>query len=164
VEEVAWLDATNYCAQLTVRERMAGRLPVAWTYRLPTEAEWEYAYRAGSTTRYYFGADPSLLGSYAWYSANGSSTTHTVGGREPNAWGLYDMSGNVWEWCQDWWGGLPGGNVTDPQGPSSGSYRVLHGGSFHYDASLCAASSRHNAPPSYRSHDYGFRVVLAPVQ
>ena len=130
VESVSWNDATNYCAQLTARERLAGRLPVGWTYRLPTEAEWEYASRAGSTNRFSYGDDPGYtqLANYAWYGANSGGTTHAVGGKLPNRWGLYDMSGNLWEWCSDWFGNYPGGSVSDPQGSSSVSYRVLRGG------------------------------------
>ena len=119
VENVSWYDATNYCAKLNARELAAGRLPGGWVYRLPTEAEWEYACRAGTTNQFYYGDDPSYirLSSYAWYTANSGNVTHVVGMKGPNRWGLYDMMGNVYEWCSDWIGSLPGGNVTDPQGP-----------------------------------------------
>ena len=166
VEQVTWFEATNYCGVLTARERAAGRISANWTYRLPTEAEWEYACRAGTTTTYCFGEDPlgNRLGFYAWYNVNAGGQTQVVGSRAPNRWGLYDMHGNVWEWCQDWYGGLSGGNVTDPQGPSSGSYRVLRGGSWYNDASYCASAYRNGDSPSNRSNNRGFRVVLAPVQ
>lgn len=166
VETVNWSDATNYCARLNTREQAAGRLPVGWKYRLPTEAEWEYACRAGTTTQFYYGDDAgyTLLRVYAWYSVNSASTTHVVGQKAPNRWGLYDMHGNVWEWCQDWYGGLLGGSVTDPQGPVSGSSRVVRGGSWDYGAGYCTSSYRYNDYPSYRPYACGFRVVLAPVQ
>ena len=167
VERVSWQDATNYCARLTARERSAGRLPAGVAYRLPTEAEWEYASRAGSTTRFSYGDDPDYteLHKYAWYEDNSGETTHAVGGKLPNRWGLYDMSGNVWEWCSDWWcDHYTGGNVADPQGPSSGSYRVIRGGSWDYYASNCRSAYRGNGSPSGRGSGIGFRVVLAPGQ
>lgn len=166
VEMVNWSDAVNYCALLNAREQAAGRLPAGWAYRLPTEAEWEYACRAGTTTQFYYGDDPSynLLRVFAWYNGNSGSTTHLVGQKAPNRWGLYDMMGNVFEWCQDWYDSLPVGNVTDPQGPVSGSYRVMRGGSWSSVASNCASANRSSGNPSLRYGYYGFRVVLAPVQ
>ena len=165
VESVSWDDATVYCTNLTDRERAAGRIDTNWTYRLPTEAEWEYACRAGTTTTYCFGEDPSRnrLGFYAWYDVNSGGQTHEVGGRAPNRWGLYDMHGNVWEWCQDWYGDLPGGNVTDPQGPS-GLARINRGGSWENDEGFCRSGLRSYDNPSSRRNSFGFRVVLAPVQ
>jgi formylglycine-generating enzyme required for sulfatase activity len=105
VENVPWDDAKAYCAVLTERERAAGRIANNCIYRLPTEAEWEYACRAWTSTRFSFGDDPSLtsLTDYAWYWENSNEQTHPVGQKLPNSWGLYDMHGNVWEWCQDWW-------------------------------------------------------------
>ena len=166
VEQVNWTEANNYCGQLTARERSAGRLPAGWAYRLPTEAEWEYASRAGSTNRFSYGDDPGYtqLGNHAWYNANSGSASHTVGGKLPNPWGLYDMSGNVWEWCSDWYGTYPGGNVTDPSGSVSGSGRVFRGGGWYGGADYCRSASRDYCDPAYRLGGLGFRVVLAPGQ
>ena len=162
VEEVQWFDASNYCALLTMRERAAGRVPVGYEYRLPTEAEWEYATRAGTTNRFFFGDDPTytLLLDYAWVSTNSNQTAHDVGGKLPNPWGLYDTSGNVWEWCADWYGPYPGGSVTDPTGPSSGTYRVMRGGSWHFPSGDARSADRNFNPPDFASFGIGFRVVL----
>lgn len=166
VEQVNWTEATNYCALLTARERTAGRLPAGWAYRLPTEAEWEYASRAGSTNRFSYGDDPGYtqLGNYAWYTDNSGNATHPVGGKQPNRWGLFDMSGNVWEWCSDWYGAYPGGSVTDPRGAPSGSYRVLRGGGWGTSAYACRSAQRNFYDPAARYYVIGFRVVLAPTQ
>ena len=132
VEEVSWNDVQDFIRKLNQREGGS-------KYRLPTEAEWEYAARAGTTTRFSFGDDEGRLGEYAWYSGNSGRKTHSVGQKTPNAWDLYDMHGNVWEWCQDWYGDYPSGSVTDSIGPSSGSRRVIRGGSWG------------NKPPGLRS-------------
>jgi formylglycine-generating enzyme required for sulfatase activity len=167
VETVYWDDATNYCGRLTQRERKAGRIPSDYAYRLPTEAEWEYACRAGMTTRFSYGDDSGYmeLANYAWYEANSEGTTHPVGQKLPNPWGLYDMHGNVFEWCQDWWAdSLPGGSVIDPQGPASGSPRLVRGGSWHCGARQCRSADR-TTGCSFSWYDgIGFRVVLAPGQ
>ena len=123
---------------------------------LPTEAQWEYACRAGTTTMYYWGE--SMDGDYCWSKDNSSSTTHPVGTKTPNAWGLYDMSGNVWEWCLDWYGSLTNG-MTDPEGSSSGSARVLRGGSWDYGADRCTSSGRSYRNPSSVYYYGGFRLV-----
>ena len=166
VEQVTWHDATNYCGKLTERERLAGRLPAGRAYRLPTEAEWEYAARAGTTNRFSFGNDPGYtqLGNYAWYDGNSGNTTHAVGGKLPNRWGLYDMHGNVWEWCWDWYGAYPGGSVTDPKGPATGSNRVVRGGSWGSLAGFCRSAFRICNYPGSGDFVIGFRVVLAPGQ
>jgi formylglycine-generating enzyme required for sulfatase activity len=139
-------------------------------YRLPTEAEWEYACRGWTSTRFSYGDDPGYtnLTNYAWYSDNSSGTTHPVGQKLPNPWGLHDMHGNVWEWCQDWWSdNLSGGIAVDPQGPVTGLYRVVRGGGWDkwgYGALLCRSASRGlgNSDGSFGRD--GFRVVLAPGQ
>ena len=165
-ESVNWFDARDYCANLTQQERTAGRLPAGWVYRLPTEAEWEYAARAGTTTRFSFGDDAGYtkLGEYAWYSSNSGSATHAVQTKKPNSWGLYDMAGNVWEWCSDWNGSYPGGSVIDPVGPASGSYRVGRGGSWYSDGRHCRSAIRASQTPDFRYNIVGFRAVLAPGQ
>ncbi len=114
VESVSWEDAVEFCKRLSElpEENKAGRV-----YRLPTEAEWEYACRAGSKTAFYFGDDLELIGAYAWHAANSGGRTHPVGEKKPNAWGLHDMHGNVWEYCSDWFDDYPEGAVTDPVGP-----------------------------------------------
>ena len=166
VEQVSWNDATNYCALLTAQELTGGRIPTNCFYRLPTEAEWEYACRAGTTTRFYYGDDLGYtnLINYAWYFGNNSNTTHPVGQKLPNAWGLYDMAGNVFEWCQDWYGPYPGGTATDPQGPGSGSLRVIRGGSWYADANLCRSALRGNDSQTDSNLIQGFRVLLATTQ
>ncbi len=111
-------------------------------YRLPTEAEWEYACRAGTTTAYSFGNDPELLDRYAWYVNSRVSLPQPVGRKLPNAWGLYDMHGNVWEWCQDWYGTYPGGPQVDPIGPSSGTQRSFRGGSYFFGAQFARCAFR----------------------
>ena len=128
-------------------------------YRLPTEAEWEYACRAGTTTAYSFGDDASQLGKYAWYDANSSSTTHTVGGKTPNGWGLFDMHGNVWEWCQDWHARYGNVDVSDPTGPASGSGRGLRGGSFDRLPEDGRSAIRGNVQPGFRYLNNGFRLA-----
>ena len=166
VENVSWEDATNFCAKLTERERQAGRLSAGQVYRLPTEAEWEYACRAGTTDRFSFGDDLELseLGKYGWYNENSGQKTHLVGEKAANPWGLHDMHGNVWEWCQDWKDTYPGGSVTDPQGRALGSNRVMRGGSWNNYGRYCRSANRGISPPGIRYDNNGFRAVLAPGQ
>jgi formylglycine-generating enzyme required for sulfatase activity len=165
VEQVSWVDATNYCALRTVQDRAAGKIPAGCYYRLPTEAEWEYCCRAGTTTRFNYGDDPGYtsLANHAWYSDNSGTTTHSVGLKPANAWGLFDMHGNVWEWCQDWYDAYPGGSVTDPQGPATGEYRVLRGGSWADPGNLARSACRIDDDPNGPFTNYGFRVVLVPT-
>jgi len=167
VESLIWSEVTNYCAMLTQRERAAGRIATNNVYRLPTEAEWEYACRGWTSTRFGYGDDPGYtnLANYAWYGVNSSGTTHPVGQKSPNSWGLCDMHGNVYEWCQDWWSSsLPGGTAVDPQGPVTGWLRVVRGGGWDYLARLCRSAYRLNVYPDSRNFTIGFRVVLAPGQ
>ena len=135
-------------------------------YRLPTEAEWEYAARAGATGDYCFGNDVQQLRWYAWYADNAGGTTHPVGTLQPNAGGLYDMHGNVWEWAQDWYESqeyarrvAAGTAVVDPTGPAAGSNRVLRGGSWFYGAGDCRSASRYDIAPGYRNASIGFRLL-----
>jgi formylglycine-generating enzyme required for sulfatase activity len=163
VEKVSSDDAVEFCRKLSElpAEKKAG-----YVYRLPTEAEWEYACRAGTKTTYSFGDSDSGLGEYAWYDKNSGNTTHPVGGKKPNPWGLYDMHGNVWEWCQDWHGYYPSGSVTDPTGAASGSYRVLRGGSFPVRTSLVRSAYRKLNRPDNLYNSLGFRpartYILSP--
>jgi formylglycine-generating enzyme required for sulfatase activity len=166
VEQVSWDDAVAYCAALTQQERTAGRIAINSVFRLPTEAEWDYGCRAWTSTRFSYGDDPGYtnLTNYAWYDGNSDSTTHPVGQKLPNPWGLYDMHGNVLEWCQDWYGAYPGGSAIDPQGPAAGVSRVIRGGGWSFTARYCRSAVRNfNRPGSGRTL-VGFRVLLAPGQ
>jgi len=160
VENVSWHDAVEFCKKLSdlPEEKKAGRV-----YRLPTEAQWEYACRAGSKTAYSFDDEEGLLPEHGWFDRNSSGRTHTVGLLEPNAWGLYDMHGNVWEWCSDWHEEYPKGAVSDPSGPREGSGRVSRGGGWGLVAAFCRSASRNWYDPSFRDNrDNGFRVALSP--
>ena len=139
VETVSWAEAVEFCGKLSAMpaEKTAGHV-----YRLPTEAEWEYACCSGTTTAYSFGDDASRLGDYGWFRSNSDSGTHPVGEKKPNAWGLYDMHGGVYEWCQDWYGAYPSGSATDPTGATSGSFRVPRGGSWDFIARDCRSADR----------------------
>jgi formylglycine-generating enzyme required for sulfatase activity len=152
VENVSWDDVQEFIRRLHSREG-------GMTYRLPTEAEWEYAARAGTTTRWSFGDNVSQLGRYAWHEGNAGMQTHPVGQRQPNPWGLYDMHGNVWEWVQDWQGNYTSGIAVDPAGPSSGSVRVLRGGSWGGTARNCRSAYRNGGTPGARSVGLGFRLL-----
>lgn len=164
VEQVSWGDATNYCGLLTTRERAAGTIATHCAYRLPTEAEWEYACRALTTTRFSYGDDPSYgeLVHYAWYGDFAGESPHPVGSLRPNPWDLYDVHGNVGEWCQDYYGAYPGGTVIDPRGPQTGSYHVVRGGSWGADGRSCRSAFRNALFPDFGGNVIGFRVVLAP--
>jgi len=156
VESVTWDDCQKFM------EALKGKVP-SQTFRLPTEAEWEYACRAKSKTDYSCGDSPDKLGDYAWYKDNSGDTSHPVGQKKPNAWGLYDMHGNVCEWCQDWHEEYSGKSVSDPTGPATGSLRVLRGGSWPNLASYCRSAIRLShglTPPSARSNRIGLRVVV----
>ncbi len=137
--------------------------------RLPTEAEWEYAYRAGTTTAFHsYPAQPTgfnddtLLGNIAWFNGNAGGQTHAVGGKLANGLGLHDMAGNVWEWCQDWSGPYSSVSVTNPTGPTTGTYRLLRGGVVDYYSIFCRASQRYIGTPDYVYYVNGFRAVRNP--
>ena len=179
VEQVSWLDASNYCARLTQQQQSAARIPTNWVYRLPTESEWEYACRAGSMTAFTFGSaiHGGMANFYDYYEYDASlgdiyvanpavpylARTTSVGSYLANAWGLYDMHGNLSEWCQDWYGAYPAGSVSDPQGSASGTARVIRGGSWSDYGSDCRSALRAVSYPSQKNILIGFRVVLAPV-
>lgn len=165
-ERVNWHDAVSYCGALSVQEAAAGRLPSGYEYRLPTEAEWEYCCRAGTTTEFHVGN--SLSCSHANFYDGGycvaPGQTSVVGSYLPNAWGLRDMHGNVWEWCLDALGGYPSVPVTDPHVPSgSGPTRILRGGNWQFGPTGCLSATRWSTIPSSSGIYFGFRVVCAPV-
>jgi formylglycine-generating enzyme len=172
VERVSWYDAVAYCNKCSIIEGLHPAYTidgtnVSWDrsangYRLPTEAEWEYSAKGGaapglSAVNAVYAGSPNI-DEVGWYSGNSGNRTHPVGLKAPNALGLYDMSGNVWKWCWDWYGSYSSGNQRDPTGPSSGSYRVMRGGSWFNDASYAAVSYRGSIIPC-NSDGYGFRVV-----
>ncbi|MCA9128177.1 MAG: SUMF1/EgtB/PvdO family nonheme iron enzyme [Planctomycetales bacterium] len=156
---VSWEDAIEFCKKLSSLEGKS--------YRLPTEAEWEYACRGDTTTAYSFGADASSLSNYGWWggfygdgNAKSEQYAHQVGQKRANPLGLYDMHGNVSEWCSDWYGEYSSGSVTDPRGPSSGSDRVIRGGSWSYYARDCRSALRNSNAPDFRFDGLGFRVAV----
>ena len=151
VDQVTWDDAQTFIAKLNAME--GGKL-----YRLPTEAEWEYAARAGSTTIFHFGNDPKQLGDYAWYRGNADHQSHPVGQKKPNAWGLHDTLGNVWEWVQDWEGRYPATPVTDPKGSDSGTYRMRRGCAWNNEPNVCRTANRYSVV-GYRDDFLGLRLV-----
>lgn len=156
IENVSWEAAVEFCRRLNLlpAERAAG-----YTYRLPTEAEWEYACRAGTVTRYSFGDSEAQLHDYAWYDKNSNGMTHPVGEKQPNPWGLYDMYGNVWEWCADWYCEQKKEASTNPSGPASGTMRVNRGGSWYSFSGICRSAGRSKNSVAYRDNGIGFRVV-----
>jgi formylglycine-generating enzyme required for sulfatase activity len=185
VEQVTWFDAAKYSNERSAGEGLTpaytitgatysgnhiSGATVTWNqsangYRLLTEAEWEYACRAGSTTAFCNGGisqckceSESHLTQVGWYCGNSGNRTHDVGTKSPTAWGIYDMHGNVWEWCWDWWG-YYGGPVTNPTGPSSGSYRVVRGGSWNYNARICRSALRNGSLPDSLNGYLGFRLA-----
>ena len=159
VEQVSWDDAVEFCRRLSAMpdEKSMGRF-----YRLPTEAEWEFACRAGTTTQFSFGDDESDLSKFGW-AEKSASQTQPVRGKKPNAWGLYDMHGNVWEWCGDWDGQYPQGEVTDPTGTATGIFRVYRGGGWLTIAPACRSANRAAKLPDFRCDNLGFRVALTPT-
>ncbi|MFI5453905.1 MAG: SUMF1/EgtB/PvdO family nonheme iron enzyme [Isosphaerales bacterium] len=170
VERVSWLDAVGFCNKLSGREKRTPFYGIDGKkvtlvggngYRLPTEAEWEYACRATSTTLYPFGDDASMLGEHGWSAGNSDRKTHPVGQKLPNAWGLYDMLGNVWEWCADWYDGkyYASSPPADPSGAPEASHRVFRGGGWFYFPRFCRPAFRFRGTPGSRYGDLGFRVA-----
>lgn len=164
VEKVRFTETAAYCAALTARERQAKRLPLNFEYRLPTEAEWEYACRAGSTNFYGFGDDTSLAEQYAWTLENSDGRTHPIGQKRPNAWGFHDMHGNVWEWCSDWFARFPPVNARDPVGPPGGKFKVFRGGGWNNTVEMARAGNRFMMAPTNGIHFVGFRLALGEVR
>lgn len=156
VEQVSYSDALEFCKRLSEK---TGR-----TFTLPTEAQWEYAARGGQkapeTPELYAGSNN--IGDVTWYEGNSGGKTHPVASKAPNAIGLYDMTGNVFEWCLDWYGSYKGTDVADPQGPDNGKERVLRGGSWRGDPKNCRVSYRFNYGPDHNRFNLGFRVVMLP--
>ncbi len=170
VDQVSWFDAAMFCNRLS---ELAGYLPAYDIhnrscifdrngFRLPTEAEWEYACRAGTRQRCLSGADVEDLSEVSWYRLNSEGTTHPVGLKKPNAWGLYDMYGNVWEWCNDWMENYKQLKKRNPRGPTLGRSRILRGGGWQYDAEGCHAAYRQRARPDYKISAVGFRLARNP--
>jgi formylglycine-generating enzyme required for sulfatase activity len=155
VERVFWEDAQNLCKMLAEKTKQS--------VRLPTEAEWEYACRAGTTTTYYSGDSEADLDKVGWYAANSKNTTHPVGQKAPNAFGLYDMHGNVWQWCQDWYGADYYGKAPNenPEGPAQGDVRLVRGGSWYYIPEYCRSAFRSTMGPGHGYDPIGFRVVVS---
>ena len=160
VENVSWLEVEEFCRKLNARERVADRLPAGYAYALPTDAQWEYACRAGST-----GLQAENIAEIAWHEGNSQGTTHPVGTKPANAWGLHDMLGNVWEWCADGWAEkLKGGAVNDPKVAANGALRVRRGSAFgtKLNVGFFRYASRGRAEPDYRVNNLGFRLALVP--
>jgi len=180
VEQVRWSDAVRFCNKRSELDKLQPCYDLqSWScnfdasgYRLPTEAEWEYACRAGSTTPYFFGDSPARLGDYAWFAKNAGGHPRPVGQKQPNPWGLYDICGNVWEWCNDFYkvDYYQQAARENPRGPTAGENKVLRGGAWRFNAESCRSGYRYNENPGYADvcfgYDiYGFRCVRkAPAQ
>ena len=153
VEQVSWNDCQEFIKKLNQLTGM--------NFRLPTEAEWEYAARGGNKSKGYKYSGGNTIGNVAWYTDNSGSRTHDVKTKQANELGIYDMSGNVYEWCQDWYGNYSSSSQTNPTGPSSGSLRVIRGGSWSISARYCRVSDRCNFYPDFRDDDLGLRLSLS---
>jgi formylglycine-generating enzyme required for sulfatase activity len=154
VERILWDTVMRFLRKLDQRERAAGRIPAGYSYTLPTEAQWEYACRAGTTGIY-----AGELAAMAWYDGNSARQTHPVAKKQPNAWGFYDMHGNVSEWCLDWYSGYAGGTINDPVGTGDRQFHVARGGDWASPAGMCRSAFR-AAYPDATSATYGFRLAL----
>jgi len=158
-ERASWPNAKEFCKKLSARAGVDARLP--------TEAEWEYACRAGTEARHYFGSDPKVLDAYGWTARNSDGRTHPVGQKEPNAWGLYDMHGNLSEWCSDWYAAdyYRNSPMDDPSGPAEGKFRVSRGGCWITEPEICCSAHRDWILPrvAYDPH-FGFRVAVSPTR
>ena len=154
-ERISWDDCQIFAAKLG--EKVPG-----YRFSLPTEAQWEYACRAGTTTEYSCGDTDTNLLDFAWFVPAANRTTHPVGEKKPNPWGLHDIHGNVWEWCQDWYGPYPGGELTDPTGPATGSSRVIRGGSWSHRSSDLTSAFRLKFRSDFRFLSIGARMAAVP--
>ncbi|MCI0538386.1 MAG: formylglycine-generating enzyme family protein [Verrucomicrobiales bacterium] len=161
VEKVSHSDAVAYCAAVTNRERESGRLPIQYEYRLPSEAEWEYACRAGTTNLFSFGDAATEADQYAWTTETSDGTSHPVGQKRPNPWGLYDIHGNVWEWCLDWFAQYPPTDTRDPSGPAQGKFKVFRGGGWNQEIQFARSANRFMMAPASGIHFVGFRIALS---
>ena len=168
VEMVSYEDAKAFCDKMNLK--YLNILPKGYKFALPTEAQWEYACRAGTNTALNNGKNLTKaegacpnLDEVGWYAENSGKTTHEVGKKKPNTWGIYDMHGNVWEWCRDWYDEYPKDDVTDPTGAYSGSFRVRRGGSWDGLAGGCRSAYRNDFNPDFRILNLGFRLALVPV-
>jgi len=159
VEKVSWTEVTSFCEKLTEMEREAGRLPAGMAYQLPTEAQWEYACRAGTKTAFFFG-DSLTFGQANIRGGPGETTD--VGKYPANEWGFHDMHGNVWEWTADWYEEYTSGAVSDPVGPAVGSLRVTRGGSWFLEAGYARSADRGRLEPALSDYSLGFRLSLRP--
>lgn len=163
VENIAWNSAMEFCKKLTDIELAAGRLPPGYAYTLPTEAQWEYACRAGTT-----GPLAGEIDSMAWHDGNSGGQTHPVAQKQPNAWGFYDMHGNVVEWCRDGYSNYPGGHAFDPMngydGPAAAMYRMARGGGYAATVGQCRSAYRYRYLMVYTFYAVGFRIALTPIQ
>jgi formylglycine-generating enzyme required for sulfatase activity len=158
VEQVSWDDCQQFLVKLNAKSGGQGS-----KFVLPTEAQWEYACRAGSTGKFCFGDDEKQLGEYAWYKVNSGDKPQPVGEKKPNIFGLHDMHGNIWEWCQDWYGEYGAEAVRDPSGPTTGSIRVYRGGSWDDGGRYCQSACRYLDVPGGRGYYLGLRVARVPA-
>ena len=167
VEKVSWLEALSFCAKINELEKNAGRLPEGYEYSLPSEAQWEYACRAGTSTPLNSGSElsPDNMDKVGWYQGNSCLQIQPVENKQKNSWGFYDMHGNVWEWCSDWYSSTYYENapMVDPTGPETGGRRVLRGGSWNDSMEDCRSAVRYYFNPNERANYTGFRLALVPI-